>query len=197
MKFASNKFVLPPTHRYSHDIKEYNIGCLCNTVGKKKIVALTFERMKSKFRRWEVNTVTCSGCELLIDGDWIMGFTAPYSHTSGQQAIQRNRWSTHSYSSPLHAHWVSQSSLVVFWQRIYNSHCSFKSHMKFSFHSLIPFLLLFCTCQHRRLDSVQFLCDQAHIPAGWRLETRLDYGSLNWSLLYYHFARTTQKTQPL
>jgi hypothetical protein len=45
--------------------------------------------------------------------------------------------------------------------------------MKSSFHSLIPFLPLFCSCQFRRLDSIQFLCSKAHISAGWRLETRL------------------------
>jgi hypothetical protein len=42
--------------------------------------------------------------------------------------------------------------------------------MKPSFHILIPFLPLFCNCQFRRLDSIQFLCSQAHVPAGWRLE---------------------------
>jgi hypothetical protein len=44
--------------------------------------------------------------------------------------------------------------------------------MKFLFHSLIYFLPLFCNCQFRSLDSIQFLSSQAHIPAGWRLETR-------------------------
>jgi hypothetical protein len=92
--------------------------------------------------------------------------------------------------SPLHTHYNSQSSLVVSWQRIYKSHCHFKSHMKSSFHRLIPFLPLFCNCHFRRLDSIQLLCSQAHIPAGWRLETRL-------TLLSNHFAQTTQKTQPL
>jgi hypothetical protein len=53
------------------------------------------------------------------------------------------------------------------------SHCHFKSHVKSSSHSLIPFLLLICNCQFRRLDSIQFLCSQAHILADWRLETRL------------------------
>jgi hypothetical protein len=43
-------------------------------------------------------------------------------------------------------------------------------------HRLIPILPLFCNCQFRRLDSVQFLCSKAHILVGWRLETRLDYG---------------------
>jgi hypothetical protein len=45
------------------------------------------------------------------------------------------------------------------------SHCNFKSHMKSYFPSLISFLPLFCNCQFRRLDSVQFL-------ASWRPETR-------------------------
>jgi hypothetical protein len=45
--------------------------------------------------------------------------------------------------------------------------------MKSSFHRQIPFLPLFCNCQFRRLGSVQFLYSEAHIPAGWRLETRL------------------------
>jgi hypothetical protein len=53
------------------------------------------------------------------------------------------------------------------------SHCNFKSHMKSSFHSLTPFFLSFCNCQFRRLHSIQILCCQAHILAGWRLETRL------------------------
>jgi hypothetical protein len=44
--------------------------------------------------------------------------------------------------------------------------------MKSSSHSPIPFLPLFCNCELRRLDSIQFLCSQAHILAGWRLETR-------------------------
>jgi hypothetical protein len=39
------------------------------------------------------------------------------------------------------------------------SHYNFNSHMKSSYHSLIPFLLLFCWCQFRRLDSIQYLLD--------------------------------------
>jgi hypothetical protein len=67
--------------------------------------------------------------------------------------------------------------------------------MKYSFRSLIPLLPLFCNCKFRRLDSVQFLCFQAHTPADWRLETQLTL--LNWTFLYNHFARTTEKTHPL
>jgi hypothetical protein len=53
------------------------------------------------------------------------------------------------------------------------SQCNFKSHMKSSCHSLIPFLPLFCSCQFRRLDSIQYLGSEVHILAGWCLETRL------------------------
>jgi hypothetical protein len=67
--------------------------------------------------------------------------------------------------------------------------------MKSSLHSLIPFLPLFCNCQFRRLDSIQFLCSQAHIQAGWRLETQLTL--LSWTLLPNQFAQTMHKTQPL
>jgi hypothetical protein len=52
------------------------------------------------------------------------------------------------------------------------SHCNFKSFMQSYFHRLIPFLPLFCNWQFRRLDSIQFLCFQAHILAGWGLEAR-------------------------
>jgi hypothetical protein len=45
--------------------------------------------------------------------------------------------------------------------------------MKSSLHHLIPFLLLFCSYQLRRLDSIQFLRSQAHVIVGRRLETRL------------------------
>jgi hypothetical protein len=44
--------------------------------------------------------------------------------------------------------------------------------MKSSFYSLVPFLPLLCNCQFRRLDSIQFLCYQAHVLAGWRPESR-------------------------
>jgi hypothetical protein len=54
--------------------------------------------------------------------------------------------------------------------------------MKSSFHRLINFLPLFCNCQFRRLDSIQFLCSQAHILADWHLETRINSCHLNSSL---------------
>jgi hypothetical protein len=47
------------------------------------------------------------------------------------------------------------------------------AHIKSSFHSLIPFLPLLCNCQFRRLNSIQFLCSQDHILAGWHPETGL------------------------
>jgi hypothetical protein len=85
--------------------------------------------------------------------------------------------------------------------------------MKSLFHSLIPFLPLFCSCQFQRLDSIQFLCSQAHILArlasrNSTLHFRLDYSSIFLILyscyfrlltvsFYIHLVRPTQKTQPL
>jgi hypothetical protein len=64
-------------------------------------------------------------------------------------------------------HYTCTKVLSVFTSRILatdlpQSHWHFKSHMKSSFHSL-NFLPLFCSCQFRRLNSIQFLCCQAHI----------------------------------
>jgi hypothetical protein len=53
--------------------------------------------------------------------------------------------------------------------------------MKSSSHSLISFLQLFYSCQFRRLDSIQFLCYQAHILAGWRFETQHDSTRPSWT----------------
>jgi hypothetical protein len=46
--------------------------------------------------------------------------------------------------------------------------------MESSLHRLISSLLLSYTRQFRSLDSIQFLCSQAHNPAGWSPETRLN-----------------------
>jgi hypothetical protein len=51
------------------------------------------------------------------------------------------------------------------------------------------------------LDSVQFLCFQAHILLGLRLETQLDSTTVLYSVassvfFYNPSARVTQKTQP-
>jgi hypothetical protein len=47
--------------------------------------------------------------------------------------------------------WVFSSRTLV--TEVSQSHCHFNSHMKSSWHSLIPFLPLFCNCQFRRTDS--------------------------------------------
>jgi hypothetical protein len=78
------------------------------------------------------------------------------------------------------------------------SHCHFKSHMRSSFHSLIPFLSLFCNCKFQRLDLIQFLCSQVYIPTGW-LDSSLPsialYSAASSVSFYNPSARTTQKTQ--
>jgi hypothetical protein len=48
---------------------------------------------------------------------------------------------------------LTQSSLVVSWQRLYKSHCNFKLHMNSSVCSLIPFLPFLLN--HLRLPTPQ------------------------------------------
>jgi hypothetical protein len=86
--------------------------------------------------------------------------------------------------------------LSVFTSRILatdleQSHCHFKSHMQSSFHSLLPFLLLFCSC---RLNSISLLPSSYSGRLASRNLTRLRH--INWTPIYNHFALTTQKTQP-
>jgi hypothetical protein len=70
------------------------------------------------------------------------------------------------YSSPLYTHWsYPGNGFIIVSLSLQITHEVF--------HGLIPLLPLFCSCQFRRLDSIQFLFSQTHIPAGWRLETRL------------------------
>jgi hypothetical protein len=128
----------------------------------------------------------------LIDEFWIgwLDLLTPHTHNSRLQAIQRYRWSTHALRF-----WVFTSRILA--TDLSHSHCYLKSHMKSSCHSQIPFFPLFCSCQFRRLDWIQFLCSQAHILAGWRLETLFYTALCCRTLLYNHFARTAQKTQPL
>jgi hypothetical protein len=85
------------------------------------------------------------------------------------------------YSASLHIHYVCQSSLVISWQWSHKSHCNFKSHMKSSFHSQIPFLPLYCNGQ---LNSISLL------PSSY--PSKLESRSL-LTLLYNHFARMTQE----
>jgi hypothetical protein len=78
----------------------------------------------------------------------------PYTHNWRLQAITALPPSYTLYSTPLHTHYGSQSSLVVSWQRVYYS-LTVTSNKEWShFHSLIPFLPLFCNC---RLNSIPLL----------------------------------------
>jgi hypothetical protein len=64
--------------------------------------------------------------------------------------------------------------------------CHFKSHMKSSLHRVIPFLQLFCNCQFRRFDSIQFLCPKL---ISWQASV----SKLDSILNSLYNARTTQK----
>jgi hypothetical protein len=126
--------------------------------------------------------------------DWIIGFIdhlyTPLGTTSNYSAIVI----LHTLQFTVtHALGFSIFTSRILATDLQQSHYLFKSHMKPSFHGLSPFLPLFWNCKFRKLDSVQFLCSQAHIMSGWPLETRLTL--LSFHLHYNNFARTTQKTQ--
>jgi hypothetical protein len=71
---------------------------------------------------------------------WMMGFVDCYiTHLAVTNNTALSLIYT-LYSSPLHTHYCSQSSLVVFWQRIYNSFVDTAAQIRSSFHSIIPFL---------------------------------------------------------
>jgi hypothetical protein len=85
------------------------------------------------------NIVTSQGVWIL-DGVWIgwLDLLPPFV-TTINKAISLIYTL---YSPPLHTYEDSQSSLVVSWQRIYNSLTVSTAHSKSSLHSLIPFLAI-------------------------------------------------------
>jgi hypothetical protein len=119
-----------------------------------------------------------------------------HSHSLGLQAIQSYHYSTHFQFTVTHALGFSVFPSRIQVTDLSQSNCNFKSHMKSSFHRLIPFLPLFCSCQFRRLDPIQFFCSQAHILSGWRPETRLFTSLLKRPSLslYNTSARAPRKT---
>jgi hypothetical protein len=126
------------------------------------------------FRCLLTHTVTCRSHLYDEVLNWMNGFIAHYTSTTRDyrqyNAIAILRTFQFTVTNAL--------GFSVFISRILatglsQSHCNFKPHIKCSFHRPISFFSLFCSCQFRRLDSVQFLCSQAHNPASWRLGTRL------------------------
>jgi hypothetical protein len=63
--------------------------------------------------------------------------------------------------------------------------------MKSSCHSLIPFFLLFCSCQFRRFDSIPLFPSSSRQAGVSKLDPSLPFILLN--TFYNHFARITQK----
>jgi hypothetical protein len=90
-----------------------------------------------------------------IDGvlDWMIGFITPYTFTTRDY----RQYSAIAILHTLHVTVAHALGFSLFTSRILatdlsQSHCHFKSHMKFSFQSLTPFLPVFCSCQFRGLD---------------------------------------------
>jgi hypothetical protein len=128
-----------------------------------------------EFNENDINIVMCRGCAWLIRRvlDWMIRFICTLFTqlgTTGNTAL-----SLHPHTlqfTVIHALGFSMFTSRILATELEVSHCHSKSHMKSSFHSPIPFLPLFCNCQFRRLDSIQFLFSQTHILVGWRLETQ-------------------------
>jgi hypothetical protein len=83
-------------------------------------------------------------------------------------AIQRYRYSTH-----FRVHRCTRTRILVFTSRILATDfitvlLSLKITHEHLFSQPNSFLATI-------LDSIQFLCSQVHIPAGWRFETRIDF----------------------
>jgi hypothetical protein len=166
-----------------------NVTSFCPNHARRRI-AWSFSWTSLKW--WIMSRV--EGCVRdLQDGFWIgwLDLLAPYTQYSELHTIIALSLIYTFYSSPLHTHYGSRSSLVVSCQRIYDSLTVTTAHMKSSLHSLFPFLPFLLN--HLRLPTLTIL-SQAHIPAGWRLENQLTL--LNWTL-FFLFERTTQKTLPL
>jgi hypothetical protein len=98
------------------------------------------------------------------------------THTSGLQAMQRYRWSTKLLQSGTHSTILSLQ-LVVSWQRVYDTvtvahYCWFSHYKSLPTSSSLHRLII--SCHHSpAASSIQFFCTEAHILAGWHLETRL------------------------
>jgi hypothetical protein len=147
---------------------------------------------------WRVGTNYKTGFGL---DDWMIGFIAPYTFTQVGTTDNTAVSLIHTfYSSLLHA-LGSKPSLVVSWQRTYQSLTVTSNH------SITPFLPLFCSCEFRRIGWIQFPCYRADILAGWRPETRL-FTSDYWLLFcsrsrfltvsfYYPSTQAIQKTHPI
>jgi hypothetical protein len=125
--------------------------------------------------------------------DWMIGFIAPSTYTNRDyKQLQLYRYSTH-----FTVHRCTRIGFSVFTSRILamdliTVSLSLKITHEAFFSEPNSFLAMI-------LDSIQFLCSQAHIPAGWSLEIRLDFSPALCcrTLLYNHSAGNTQKTQPL
>jgi hypothetical protein len=136
------------------------------------------------------NTVTCRGCCVTYKTgfgleDWIYwSLTHTTRNYRQYSAIAIPHTSQFTVTRALGFSVLTSRILAT---DLSQSHCHYKSHMKSSFQSnslrsIIPQLQIPKT----RLDSIQFLCSQAHILADWRLEIRL-FTSRLLTLMDYSF----------
>jgi hypothetical protein len=144
--------------------------------------------------------VTCRGvCAWLIDGvlDWMIIFIDTLYTVFG---------TTGNYSAVTHLHTLQFTDTHVVGFSVFTSRILATDFITISLSHQITYevffsqpnsLLAISSQSSSTADSLSCIsrCSQAHILAGWRLETQLSL--LNWNHLYNHFASTTQKLQPL
>jgi hypothetical protein len=125
--------------------------------------------------------------------DWMIGFIAPYIFTTWDYRQYSALAILHTFQFTVeHTQGFSVITSLILATDFITVSLSLQITYEVFFAHPNSFLAMI-------LDSIRFLYSQAHIPVGWRLETRLDFSPAlcYQTLLYNHFARTTQKTQHL
>jgi hypothetical protein len=111
-----------------------------------------------------LNTDTCMGASFIKRGFGLDLLHLIHSYSSGPQAVQRYCCSTHFQFTVAHALRFSVFTGRILATGLSQLHCNFKSHVKSSCHSLIPFLPLSCSCQFRKLNSTTLVCFSILLP---------------------------------
>jgi hypothetical protein len=124
----------------------------------------------------------CVTCKTGFLIEWLDLLT-PYSHNLGLQAI-----TALSLIYTLQFTVTYSLGFSVFTNHILatdlRQYVTLNHIWSFIFRSLISLLPLFCSCQFRRLSSIQFLCSQAHAMAGWHQKLKTPQWTVSTELFF-------------